>query len=211
MMSSFFRIFALRELPSAVFALTLAASTVLGAASLKGAESEPEKRPDTLVLGDRLEMVSSETENRFYFYDNVEVKGNNLHATGDKMVVVSMRGKQADAELGAIESITMEGNVVIRQGDREATAGKAVIFPKKGEVVLTENPMLRNPDGVVRGSRIIFRRGEKQAVVEGGAARASISLQGFDDFDPAGQLGGPPKTPEPDADSESSDAAKNTP
>lgn len=150
-------------------------------------EADLQQREETVVTSDELEMVSTETENHFYFTTNVEVKGNNLYASSDRMEVVSFRGgKGGDGtigKIGAIDRIVLEGNVVIKQAEREATSRKAVIYPAKGEVVLSGSPVVRDSEGVVTGDEIVLLKSERRAIVKGGAGqRPTVILPGFQDL-----------------------------
>ncbi len=155
-------------------------------ATLVAQEAEPVQ--DTVITSDRLEMVGLEDENHFFFYDNVVVTGTNLKATANEMTVIAARAGESDGssmgELGTIAKILLVGNVVITQAGREATAGKAEIFPRTGKVVLTENPIVRDSEGTVTGERIELYKNEKKARVFGekGGARPTVILPGFQDI-----------------------------
>lgn len=129
--------------------------------------------PRTLILSDRLELVTSESANRFLFEGNVRVEGNNLEATCDRMEVLANRkaGSEPEAtfgEIGSIESILATGRVRITQGGRRAEAGRAEIFPREGKVILTENPKVIDEKGMeATGTRMILLQGERKAVIEG--------------------------------------------
>lgn len=154
---------------------------------------------DTVVTSDRLEMVGHETENHFFFYDNVVITGTNLRATSDEMTVIADRvakdeDDEAMGELGTISRITLIGNVVIEQAGRVATSGRAEIYPRQGKVVLTEtyaktgeNPTVRDAEGTVTGHRIELYKNEKKARVFGAddgrpGSRPTVRLPGFEDI-----------------------------
>ncbi len=92
-------------------------------------------------------------------------------------------------DLERLKRIIATGNVRILQADRIAMAGRAEIYPQEGRVVLTESPVLQNPDGRVSGARITFYQDEREAVVESGdSQRPRVELPpipafgGSDDF-----------------------------
>ena len=153
------------------FALFLTA--VLSAPHFTTAEetTPPAEIDETLITAETLEMVSSDEENRFFFIGNVRIVSTNLIATCDRLTVFSSRGGDPDAtlgEIGSIRQIVAEGNVVIEQAGRRATAGKATILPNQGRVILEENPAVEDSQGRVEGWRMTLLRGENRAVVEGG-------------------------------------------
>ncbi|MEM9227186.1 MAG: LptA/OstA family protein [Verrucomicrobiota bacterium] len=149
---------------------------------------------DTVVTSDRLEMIGLETENQFFFYDNVVVTGTNLRATADEMTVFADRvvSKAEDdsgmGDLGTISKIILKGNVVIQQVGREATAEEAEILPRTGRVILTGGPpVVRDSEGTVTGYRIELYKNEKKARVFGDTSgesgeRPRVTLPGFDDL-----------------------------
>ncbi len=149
---------------------------------------------ETVITSDLFEMVGGETENYFYFKGNVVVTGTNLRATCDEMEVVADR-QQSDAmekavgKVGTIQTITMDGNVVIEQAGRRAEAGHADIMPREDKVVLTESPKVIDSEGTVSGWRITLYKGERKATVEGKpgqdgkpSERPRIQLPGFQDL-----------------------------
>jgi lipopolysaccharide export system protein LptA len=122
----------------------------------------------TMIESQSLEMKGEETENRFFFHQNVRVANKNLLLTCDELLVTSERrdGKQAVVgQVGAILSIIAEGNVVIRQGGRVAYAGKAEVDPRNGLVVLTRSPRIVDQQAEVRGWKIILNKETKVAQV----------------------------------------------
>lgn len=155
--------------------------------TLAQAEEEVSPREETVVTSDHLEMVSTETTNFFYFTDNVEIRGNNLYASSDKMEVVASRAGGSDegsiGQFGGVQKIILTGNVVIRQAGREATSGKALILPLEEEVILTENPTVKDGEGTITGEEMILKKSERRAIVKGGEnQRPTVILPGFDDL-----------------------------
>lgn len=148
------------------------------------------KAENTVITSDHLEMISGETENHFFFTGNVVVIGTNLKATGDKMTVIASRVGQkqsegAVGEIGAITSILLQGNVVIEQAGRQATAGQAEIFPGEGRVILTDNPVVVDSEGRVTGYRMELLQGERKARVYGApdsGERPRVTLPAIQDL-----------------------------
>lgn len=127
----------------------------------------------TVFESDHGEMQTLEEETRFLLTGNVKVSGNNLRVFCDRLEVYAARDGgdnrgEGLAEPGRIQRILAIGNVRIEQEGREATAGRAEVFPVEGRIVFTEDPMIRDAQGRVTGERITLFQGEARAVVEGG-------------------------------------------
>lgn len=168
----------------------LGLSLLLAFSSFAGAQ-QPDREapaaegPPTVIESDHLKMTTLEEETRFIFSENVKVTTTDMTVFCDRLEVFAGRqdGSEEPApapatedpaedemsKLGRIDRIHAIGNVRILQEDREATSGRAEVFPQEGRVVLTENPILRNEQGKVSGGRITFYQGEREAVVESGS------------------------------------------
>jgi lipopolysaccharide export system protein LptA len=87
------------------------------------------------------------------------------------------------------------GQVHIVQGEREARAGRAEVFPREDKIELTEQPVVIDHgmdtvaggvvnhanDNVARGSKITMRRGERRVLIENPVFEAPpIKDLGFD-------------------------------
>ncbi len=150
-----------------------------------------EDMPRTVVDSDALVMNATDGQNFFYFTGNVRVTGTNLTVTCERLDVVTTR-KEDDTEavigqLTAIESIVASGKVEIFQGDRQITAGRAVLNPREGRVVLTDNPKIIDQDVEVSGWRITLLKGERKALVEanpeqGQGGRPTVMLDSLPDL-----------------------------
>ena len=124
---------------------------------------------ETVIESGRLEFHSEEAVARFTFDGGVTVLATNLKVTCDRMLVTSQREGDADApigKMGRIREILAIGNVIITQGERRASAGRAELRPIDGLIVLSEDPVLVDPQGVMAGERITLYRGENRAYVE---------------------------------------------
>lgn len=126
---------------------------------------------DTVVeCSGPFETVSTDTEITSTFRDKVIVTGNNLTMTCDFLTVVAIRKDDATAALGKygyFKSLVATGHVRIVQGDREATCGRAQIFPGEDKIVLSEKPAVRSTDDqyAVTGPVIELYRGQRRAVI----------------------------------------------
>jgi lipopolysaccharide export system protein LptA len=152
--------------------LTLSALLLMGAARA----ADPD---DTIVeCAGLFETVSTDTEITSTFRNKVVVTGNNLKLTCDFLTVVAVRkgGDPAAAigKYGYFKSLVATGHVRIVQGDREATCGRAEIFPGEDKIILSEKvgdalPRVRSLDDQysAEGPRVILYRGQRRAVIEG--------------------------------------------
>jgi len=147
--------------------------------SLRAAEELP---PTIIECAGAAETISTDTETIATFTDQVVVTGNNLKLYCDNLRVVAIRKGDPAATLGEygfFKSLVATGRVRIVQGDREATCGRAEVFPNEDRIVLSENPVVRSIDDqyVVTGPEILLYRGQRRAVVRGTAEeRSRITL-----------------------------------
>lgn len=126
----------------------------------------------TVIESDSAEMVSTDKETTFTFRQNVSVTGTNMKITCDELVVVAKRSGDPAATLGKqdnFKSLIASGNVRIVQSDREATCGRAAVYPGEDKVELTQNPVVRSlKEGWTQtGPKMVLHRGQRRAVVEG--------------------------------------------
>lgn len=137
----------------------------------------------TTIDSDKLTVKSDDEKTLFTFSQNVVVKANNLQVNCNTLQVISGRTENTKkdddsrADVGSIEKIIAIGNVIILQGEREATCGRAEIYPygdpdattapsqKNGLIILKENPILRDLKEKVVSSayEIRFHQGDREA------------------------------------------------
>lgn len=125
----------------------------------------------TILEADSLEMISTDEETRAICTGNVVLIGTNLKITCDRLEVVAARLGGNEDTLGDFDQfkyLLATGAVRIVQGDREATCGRAEVFPREQKVVLTEDPVLidRSSNFTAAGRVITLLRGERQVFVE---------------------------------------------
>jgi lipopolysaccharide export system protein LptA len=143
-------------------------AALMGLAVLRAEDVLP---PTIIECTGLAETISSDTETIATFHDQVVVTGNNLKVTCDFLKVIASRKGDPNATIGKygyFKSLIATGHVKIIQGDREATCGRAEIFPGEDRVVLSESPTVRstNDQYVATGPRMILFRGERRAVIE---------------------------------------------
>lgn len=161
--------------------------------------AQPAEPPPTVIeCSGPAETISTDTETIATFRDQVVVTGNNIKLTCDYLKVVAIRKGDPSATLGSyghFKSLIATGNVRIVQGDREATCGRAEVFPGEDRIVLSEEPVVRSFDDeyIATGPRLVLYRGQRRAVIEGNELeRARITLPaikdlGFDEENKDGQ------------------------
>src|SRR6266705_2700607 len=72
-----------------------------------------------------------------------------------------------DPETKQMRQIVAEGKVNATQGNRVATGEKAVFDDKSKTVTLTGNPVMRQGNSQVTGTKVIFYTEQEKAVAEG--------------------------------------------
>jgi len=72
-----------------------------------------------------------------------------------------------------IEKITATDDVRIVQGDRVATAGRAVFFRGEGKMVLTGSPKVHQGENFVEGEEITLFLDDRKSIVSGGEKRVN--------------------------------------
>jgi len=98
-----------------------------------------------------------------------------------------------DAGMKQMNQIVMEGKVNAVQGNRMATGEKAVFDDKAKTVTLTGNPVMRQGNSQVTGTKVVYFTEQDRAVAEGdGKVRVQATifpedLQSQDKGDGAGK------------------------
>ncbi|MFI5357984.1 MAG: LptA/OstA family protein [Opitutales bacterium] len=170
-------------------------------AFLSAARAADEPPPTLIECAGAAETVSSDTETIATFHDKVVVTGNDLKLYCDFLKVVAIRKGDPKAVLGGygyFKSLVATGHVRIVQGDREATCGRAEVFPGQDRIVLSDEPVVRSRDDqyVASGPRLVLYRGQRRAVIEGTTdAPAKITLPAIKDLGFEGETTADGKTP----------------
>lgn len=174
----------------------LLALLVLLTGALRAAEAP---LPTVIDCAGLAETVSTDTETVATFRDKVVVSGNNLKLYCDFLQVIAIRKgdlSETIGQYGQFKSLIATGNVRIVQGDREATCGRAEVFPGEDRIVLSEAPVVRSLDNeyVAEGPRLVLYRGQRRAVIEGSdVERARITLPPIKDLGFEGETPTPAK------------------
>jgi lipopolysaccharide export system protein LptA len=134
----------------------------------------------TTVRSRTARVYDEESGRRFVFSDEVAVEGTNLEAACDEMTVWAEDG--GEESVARIDRIEASGGVTVVQEGRTASAGRALILPAEGKLVLEDGAVVEDKRGRASGSRLTVLRGERRAIVEGDAEageRARITLPGL--------------------------------
>lgn len=126
----------------------------------------------TEITSESVEMWSTDTENHGIFQGNVVVSGTNMRLTCDRLEIISTPIGDKTATIPTLEKfkyLLASGKVRIVQGDREATCGRAEVFPREDKIILTEEPMVTDHGNEAKyiGRKIEMFRGERRVHGEG--------------------------------------------
>ncbi|MBZ0171889.1 MAG: hypothetical protein K8E66_05870 [Phycisphaerales bacterium] len=168
-----------------------------------GSAQAAEPPPTVITCEGPAETLSTDTETIATFTRNVVIQGNNITLFCDDLKVVATRKGDPAAtigEYGNFKSLVATGKVRILQGDREATCGRAEVFPGEDRIVLSESPVVRSLDDeyIATGPRLVLYRGERRAVIEGTPdAPARITLPPIKDLGFDEENSSAPDDPQP--------------
>ncbi len=101
----------------------------------------------------------------------VTLLGTNMKIACDRLEFVATGIGDTTSTLPALDKFKFmlaTGHVVIVQGDREATCGRAEVLPRDNKVILTESPVVidHGTDWTSAGDKITLLRGERRVIVE---------------------------------------------
>lgn len=143
----------------------------LAGSDLLAATNEP-----TTVTSDRLQVDYA--GNFGTFEGNVLVTDPRLALRADKMIVFFgdtnvVAASGATNTTRSVQRIIAEGGVVIQQDKKKATSERAEYIVREGKVVLTGNPRVESPDGIVAGKTITLWHGQQKMDVESDATETN--------------------------------------
>jgi len=142
--------------------------------------SETSQKETKKVDSDPITIKSNSLEidnkkNIVTFSENVDAKTPDFTIKCQKMLVYYLNkpnSKDSGKEEINIDKIIATGDVKInRPGSGLATAEKAVYYQNDEKVVLTGNPIVRQGNDFVEGSKITLFIKEKRSIVEGSEGR----------------------------------------
>ncbi|HEU5080008.1 MAG TPA: LptA/OstA family protein [Opitutaceae bacterium] len=126
----------------------------------------------TEITSRELETWSTDTETRGVFTGNVVVTGTNLKLTCDRLEIIATRIGDKTETIGTLEKfkyLLATGKVHIVQGEREASCGRAEVFPREDRLVLTEKPMVvdHGSEATYVGDELMLYRGQRRVTGKG--------------------------------------------
>ena len=160
-----------RRLMSGITAMLLASGWLaLGVEAATPAKDEAKKKSGSAVFEfnrkDPIYITSDWME--------VDQKKNTITYKGRVVAVqaeMTMRSEtltaHIDPETKQMKQIVAEGKVTATQGDKAAMGDKAVFDDSKKTVTLTGNPVMRQGNSQVSGSKVIYYVEQDRAVAEG--------------------------------------------
>jgi hypothetical protein len=148
---------------SLLLALAASAASVLRAAP---AATEVPSVP-TEITCNYAEAVSGEKEMTTVFTGDVVVTATNMSLRCDKLEVISfIKGPkdQLVAKENQFKSMLATGNVVITQGLRKATCGRAEVLPGENRIILSMDPVVTDTETgwTYKGVNLYLLRGERR-------------------------------------------------
>jgi hypothetical protein len=130
--------------------------------------------PPTNIDSDTFDAHSNaaNTETTFVYAGHVVVTGNDIRMTCDNLTVITLRSGPKSDTIGRQDKfkyMLATGHVVIVQGDREASCGRAEVLPFDDKIVLTEDPIVKDHgNGSALGAdKFELFKGERRAHGEG--------------------------------------------
>lgn len=139
-----------------------------GAKAKKGTKKKAEraafqagKKEPIFITSDRMELDQRK--------NTITYRGHVVTLQGDMTIRSEALTAYYDPDMKQLKEVVAEGKVHVTQGDRVATGTKAVFNGKAQTITLTGNPVVRQGNNQVSGSRITFFIAQDRAVVEGGA------------------------------------------
>ncbi len=132
---------------------------------LEGGDDPLVIRSETLEIDNKNQMV--------IFTGKVDARKSTFAIQCRKMHLYYLgdTGKTEGPEDVRVDRVVATGDVKILRADGgEAMADKAVYYQKEDKVILTGNPVVRQGEDFVEGSRITFFIGEKRSIVESSGA-----------------------------------------
>lgn len=123
-----------------------------------------DERPQASIQARR--MVVTEKGEKAEFFEEVRLRRAEARGTSEKAVMFF--GPEPEREL---QTLVLEGNVDILEGERRARAQTATYDPPTGDVVLEGRPSVSEGRDVIRGRRIVLHGESGAARVENAVAR----------------------------------------
>ncbi len=124
-------------------------------------------------LGDQPLRIASDRLEADHKKSLITFTGNVIARQGEMTIYARQASVfyEKSPEGNEVREIVATGDVKIHQGDRVATAQKAVFLNGEQKIVLTGQPKVWQGKDMVSGERITFLLAEDKSLVEGGAQK----------------------------------------
>ena len=145
-------------------------ATVTSSLAPSASTNEP-----TIITSEHLQIdyinnVGTFTGNVLAIDPRITVRGDKMTVFFSSTNVVTSVGENTTR---SVQKIITEGAVVITQEEKKSNSDRAEYTTEDGKVVLTGNPRVESPDGVVTGLRITFWRGSQIMDVDAGPTQTN--------------------------------------
>ncbi|MDG2306571.1 MAG: lipopolysaccharide transport periplasmic protein LptA [Candidatus Binatia bacterium] len=137
------------------------------AAGVFGGLSFSSEDDPIVVEADKLEFDYE--KNRLVYRGAVHVVQGDLELTSDNLILTFDRADEL--EKAQMRRVVAQGNVVITQGERQASGRRAVFDQMSRQIVLLGDPVLRDGPNEVQGDRLTVYLDEGRSVVESSPKR----------------------------------------
>lgn len=111
------------------------------------------------ITSDRLE--ADDMAHQVKFIGHVAVRRGDVSLYANEVTVFYLQGR------GDIDRIAAVGEVRIIQGERIATADRALLLQKEGKIVLSGSAQLRQGQDSVRGEEVTVFLNEERSIIKG--------------------------------------------
>jgi lipopolysaccharide export system protein LptA len=142
-----------------VYSLAGAGEAKLGTKEKSGNPFQGDKNEPIYITADRMEVDRKK--------GTITYSGRVVVLQGEATIKSEKLTASYSADMKKMREIVAEGNVHITHEERVATGNRAIFDGKKQTVTLTGNPVVRQSNSKISGSRITFFIEQDRAVVEG--------------------------------------------
>jgi lipopolysaccharide export system protein LptA len=149
--------------------LHAAAETEPGKQKSPGGGFELNKQDPIYITSDWMEVDQKK--------NTITYKGRVVMVQADMTMRSEALTARYDPEMKRMSQIIAEGKVNATQGDRVATGERAVFDDKAKTITLTGNPVMRQGNNQVSGTRVVYFMEQDRAVAEGdGKVRVQATI-----------------------------------
>lgn len=133
-----------------------------------GTAFQASKKEPIFITSDRMEVDRKK--------NTISYRGNVVAIQADMTMRSEALTAYYDPDMKQLREVVAEGKVHVAQGDRVGTGMKAVFNGKEQTITLTGDPVVREGNNQVSGSRITFFIEQDRAIVEGGSQRVKATI-----------------------------------